>query len=89
MITGFDLPEGNIHSPNERLRVDHIPLAVEAGKELFRAFASLRWTRGRPQLPPAVRAVRLAATDKRIPRPLRWLARWGWHRSRARSTKRS
>jgi len=42
VITGFDLPEGNIHSPNERLRVDHIPLAVEAGKELFRAFASLR-----------------------------------------------
>ncbi len=41
VITGFDLPEGNIHSPNERLRVDHIPLAVEAGKELFRAFAEL------------------------------------------------
>ena len=41
VITGFDLPEGNIHSPNERLRVDHIPLAVEAGRELFRAFAAL------------------------------------------------
>jgi acetylornithine deacetylase/succinyl-diaminopimelate desuccinylase-like protein len=41
VITGFDLPEGNIHSPNERLRVDHIPLAVEAGKALFRAFAEL------------------------------------------------
>jgi acetylornithine deacetylase/succinyl-diaminopimelate desuccinylase-like protein len=41
IITGFDLPEGNIHSPNERLRVEHIPLAVEAGKELFRAFAEL------------------------------------------------
>ena len=41
IITGFDLPEGNIHSPNERLRVDHIPLAVEAAKELFRAFAEL------------------------------------------------
>jgi acetylornithine deacetylase/succinyl-diaminopimelate desuccinylase-like protein len=41
VITGFDLPEGNIHSPNERLRVDHIPLAVEAGKELFRAFSEL------------------------------------------------
>jgi acetylornithine deacetylase/succinyl-diaminopimelate desuccinylase-like protein len=41
VITGFDLPEGNIHSPNERLRVEHIPLAVEAGKELFRAFAGL------------------------------------------------
>jgi acetylornithine deacetylase/succinyl-diaminopimelate desuccinylase-like protein len=42
VLTGFDLPEGNIHSPNERLRVDHIPLAVEAARELFRAFASLR-----------------------------------------------
>ena len=41
VLTGFDLPEGNIHSPNERLRVDHIPLAVEAGKELFRAFSAL------------------------------------------------
>ena len=42
VITGFDLPEGNIHSPNERLRIDHIPLAVDAGKELFRSFAGLR-----------------------------------------------
>jgi acetylornithine deacetylase/succinyl-diaminopimelate desuccinylase-like protein len=41
IITGFDLPEGNIHSPNERLLVEHIPLAVEAAKELFRAFADL------------------------------------------------
>ncbi len=42
VLTGFDLPEGNIHSPNERLLVEHIPLAVEAAKELFRAFAQLR-----------------------------------------------
>lgn len=41
IITGFDLPEGNIHSPNERLRVDHIPLSVEAAKELYREFAKL------------------------------------------------
>lgn len=41
VITGFDLPEGNIHSPNERLRVEHIPLAVEAAKELLRAYAAL------------------------------------------------
>jgi acetylornithine deacetylase/succinyl-diaminopimelate desuccinylase-like protein len=41
VLTGFDLPDGNIHSPNERLRVDHIPLAVETAKELFRAFARL------------------------------------------------
>ena len=41
VLTGFDLPEGNIHSPNERLRVDHVPLAVDAARELYRAFAKL------------------------------------------------
>jgi acetylornithine deacetylase/succinyl-diaminopimelate desuccinylase-like protein len=41
VLTGFDLPEGNIHSPNERLRVDHIPLAVDAARGLYRAFAKL------------------------------------------------
>jgi acetylornithine deacetylase/succinyl-diaminopimelate desuccinylase-like protein len=41
VLTGFDLPEGNIHSPNERLRADHIPLAVDVAKELFRRFAEL------------------------------------------------
>jgi acetylornithine deacetylase/succinyl-diaminopimelate desuccinylase-like protein len=42
VLTGFDLPEGNIHSPNERLLVEHIPLAVEAAREVFLAFAELR-----------------------------------------------
>jgi len=41
VLTGFDLPEGNIHSPNERLLVEHIPLAVDAARELYRAFARL------------------------------------------------
>ena len=41
VLTGFDLPEGNIHSPNERLLVEHIPLAVAAAGELYRAFAQL------------------------------------------------
>jgi acetylornithine deacetylase/succinyl-diaminopimelate desuccinylase-like protein len=41
VLTGFDLPEGNIHSPNERLLVEHIPLAVDAARELYRAFAGL------------------------------------------------
>ncbi len=41
VLTGFDLPEGNIHSPNERLRVDHIPLGVEAAKEVYRALGTL------------------------------------------------
>jgi acetylornithine deacetylase/succinyl-diaminopimelate desuccinylase-like protein len=42
ILTGFDLPEGNIHSPNERFRVEHIPLGVTAAQELYRAFADLR-----------------------------------------------
>jgi acetylornithine deacetylase/succinyl-diaminopimelate desuccinylase-like protein len=41
VLTGFDLPEGNIHSPNERLLVEHIPLAVDAARELYKAFAQL------------------------------------------------
>jgi acetylornithine deacetylase/succinyl-diaminopimelate desuccinylase-like protein len=42
ILTGFDLPEGNIHSPNERFRVDHVPLGVSAAQELYKAFAALR-----------------------------------------------
>jgi acetylornithine deacetylase/succinyl-diaminopimelate desuccinylase-like protein len=42
ILTGFDLPDGNIHSPNERFRVDHISLGVEAAKELFRSLGELR-----------------------------------------------
>ena len=30
IMTGFDLPEGNLHSPNERLLVEHVPLGVSA-----------------------------------------------------------
>ena len=42
ILTGFDLPEGNIHSPNERFRLEHIPLGVEAALELYRELAKLR-----------------------------------------------
>jgi acetylornithine deacetylase/succinyl-diaminopimelate desuccinylase-like protein len=41
VLTGFDLPEGNIHAPNERLLVEHISLAVETASELYRTFAQL------------------------------------------------
>jgi acetylornithine deacetylase/succinyl-diaminopimelate desuccinylase-like protein len=41
VLTGFDLPEGNVHSPNERILVEHIPLAVDAARELYRAFGEL------------------------------------------------
>jgi acetylornithine deacetylase/succinyl-diaminopimelate desuccinylase-like protein len=42
ILTGFDLPEGNIHSPNERFRVEHISLGVETSKELYKSLAKLR-----------------------------------------------
>ena len=58
ILTGFDLPEGNIHSPNERFRVDHIPLGVETAQELFRSL-------GRAALVPGRRIVGPAAADHR------------------------
>jgi acetylornithine deacetylase/succinyl-diaminopimelate desuccinylase-like protein len=42
VVTGFDLPEGNIHSPNERLLAEYLPLGIATAKELFRAWAILR-----------------------------------------------
>jgi len=42
IVTGFDLPEGNLHSPNERFLVEHIPLGVAAAQELFTSLAGLR-----------------------------------------------
>jgi acetylornithine deacetylase/succinyl-diaminopimelate desuccinylase-like protein len=41
IVTGFDVPQGNLHSPNERLLVEHIPLGVAAARELFTALARL------------------------------------------------
>jgi acetylornithine deacetylase/succinyl-diaminopimelate desuccinylase-like protein len=39
--TGFALPESNVHSPNERLRVVDIDRAVSAASELYRSLAAL------------------------------------------------
>ncbi len=41
VITGFSLPDANIHSPNERMRVDYFPLGISAAKALFEEFAAL------------------------------------------------
>jgi acetylornithine deacetylase/succinyl-diaminopimelate desuccinylase-like protein len=41
LLTGFDLPDGNIHSPNERLLLDHLPLGIAAARELLLAWAAL------------------------------------------------
>jgi acetylornithine deacetylase/succinyl-diaminopimelate desuccinylase-like protein len=42
VVTGFDLPEGNIHSPNERMLLDHFPLGVAAARQLFHGYGGLR-----------------------------------------------
>jgi acetylornithine deacetylase/succinyl-diaminopimelate desuccinylase-like protein len=39
--TGFALRESNVHSPNERLRVQDVDRAVAAASELFRSLAAL------------------------------------------------
>jgi acetylornithine deacetylase/succinyl-diaminopimelate desuccinylase-like protein len=41
IVTGFSLPDANIHSPNERIPADHIALGTAAAAELFRTFAAL------------------------------------------------
>jgi acetylornithine deacetylase/succinyl-diaminopimelate desuccinylase-like protein len=41
VMTGFALPDSNIHSPNENILVDYVPLGVAASRELFKAFAAL------------------------------------------------
>ncbi|HEX2111346.1 MAG TPA: M20/M25/M40 family metallo-hydrolase [Gaiellaceae bacterium] len=42
ILSGFDVPEGNIHAPNERLLARYVPLGVAAARETFVAFAALR-----------------------------------------------
>jgi acetylornithine deacetylase/succinyl-diaminopimelate desuccinylase-like protein len=42
ILTGFALPESNIHSPNENIRVDYVPLGVKAAQELYKCFSELR-----------------------------------------------
>ena len=42
IVSGFDVPEGNIHSPNERFLVRYLPLGVAAARETLVALAALR-----------------------------------------------
>ena len=42
VITGFDVPDGNIHAPNERFKLAHFDLGLAAARELLGAYAGLR-----------------------------------------------
>jgi acetylornithine deacetylase/succinyl-diaminopimelate desuccinylase-like protein len=41
ILTGIALPESNIHSPNERVLVEYLPLGVHAARELYTRLAAL------------------------------------------------
>jgi acetylornithine deacetylase/succinyl-diaminopimelate desuccinylase-like protein len=41
VLSGFALPDANMHSPNERLLVRYVPLGVAAARETLQAFAEL------------------------------------------------
>jgi acetylornithine deacetylase/succinyl-diaminopimelate desuccinylase-like protein len=41
IITGFALPESNIHSPNERLLAEYVPLGLETARELYTRLGEL------------------------------------------------
>jgi acetylornithine deacetylase/succinyl-diaminopimelate desuccinylase-like protein len=41
IITGFSLPDANIHSPNERLLVEYVDLGISATQALMQGFAAL------------------------------------------------
>lgn len=41
ILSGFDLPDGNVHSPNERLLAEYLPLGVTAVRETLVALGGL------------------------------------------------
>jgi acetylornithine deacetylase/succinyl-diaminopimelate desuccinylase-like protein len=41
VVTGFGLPDSQLHSPNERLVAEYVPLGIAAARELYLAFAAL------------------------------------------------
>jgi acetylornithine deacetylase/succinyl-diaminopimelate desuccinylase-like protein len=41
IISGFSLPDANIHAPNENMPADYIPLGIETAKALFEELGKL------------------------------------------------
>jgi acetylornithine deacetylase/succinyl-diaminopimelate desuccinylase-like protein len=42
ILSGIALPESNIHSPNERVLVEYLPLGVDIARELYIRLAALK-----------------------------------------------
>jgi acetylornithine deacetylase/succinyl-diaminopimelate desuccinylase-like protein len=42
IISGFSLPDANIHSPNENMPAEYIPLGIETAKALFEELGKLK-----------------------------------------------
>lgn len=42
IISGFALPDANVHSPNERMLVEYIPTGIATARALYEEFAALR-----------------------------------------------
>jgi acetylornithine deacetylase/succinyl-diaminopimelate desuccinylase-like protein len=40
VVTGFDLPEGNIHSPNERFWAGYLEPGIAAAREILSEFGA-------------------------------------------------
>jgi acetylornithine deacetylase/succinyl-diaminopimelate desuccinylase-like protein len=41
IITGFSLPDSNIHSPNERMLADYVPLGIATARALYEEFSKI------------------------------------------------
>jgi acetylornithine deacetylase/succinyl-diaminopimelate desuccinylase-like protein len=41
ILSGFALPESNIHSPNERILAEYVPLGIETSRELYKSLSAL------------------------------------------------
>ncbi|HXO08126.1 MAG TPA: hypothetical protein VN880_08840, partial [Solirubrobacteraceae bacterium] len=41
IITGFSLPDSNIHSPNERMLADYIPLGIATARALYEELSKI------------------------------------------------
>jgi acetylornithine deacetylase/succinyl-diaminopimelate desuccinylase-like protein len=42
IISGFSLPDANIHAPNENMPAEYIPLGIQTAKALFQELGKLK-----------------------------------------------